>query len=460
MILFHRLFPIVALFSAASFANPWTDAGTTISNTGNVSVSGTITGNAVQGGGVFSVAAYGAATSRTDNSVQFQNALNAAEVGPDGGTVLVPPGVYRFTSGIRIPAGVTLKGSWNAPHDGYNNVGSVLSVMTPGGPITATGFITMNNNSTFCGFTVVYPGLYKSVSGGTEYPYTIRGVFAPSLPGSGGTSVTIENVTIANCFRGIELSLPHTGHLIKNVNISTLTMGVYIDNNTDVGRIENLHIHNKFWWTAGNLTQSEQDLLKAQTMSTMVGMRFGRTDWEFVTGSFVIWANTGIWLDYFGTATPIPLPLANIMFTNGGVDESDIAVFVGRCIKTLGIGFNNYQFGAPMQISGNNEGPVKINNSNFINLIGKYPYLIAKYDVGTLMVSNTTFYNWPTLAIDANAGVTVINGGDFNKTVAGGTAVKSTNAGTYVSVTGSRLRVNGLTAASNGTITGSNNIAH
>ena len=56
-------------------------------------------------------------------------------------------------------------------------------------------------------------------------------------------------MTIVNTYNGIDCGTFHNeGHHLRNVYLCALRRGVFIDKCTDIGRVENVHIHSVYWW--------------------------------------------------------------------------------------------------------------------------------------------------------------------------------------------------------------------
>ena len=74
-----------------------------------------------------------------DDAPAIQRAINAAA--PTGGIVYLPPGTYRFQSGVTVPGGVTLEGAgWNrTPTDRRGSWIHVAGASTTFTPVTVAG---------------------------------------------------------------------------------------------------------------------------------------------------------------------------------------------------------------------------------------------------------------------------------------------------------------------------------
>ena len=77
-------------------------------------------------------------------------------------------------------------------------------------------------------------------------------------------------------------------HLVRNVFGCPLKIGVYIDQCTDIGRIENVHFNPNFWTRMALKPGFPGGDIKAYLEKNLVGFKIGKTDWEFISNSFVI----------------------------------------------------------------------------------------------------------------------------------------------------------------------------
>lgn len=112
-------------------------------------------------------------STQTDNSVAIQKALDKAK-SEGGGIVYIPAGHYRMDHGLRIPAGVELKGAGDIASVPKGN-GAILEVYGVNeGNENADPFIIMEEGSGLRGVHFNYPN-QKIVTDIKKYPYTIRG---------------------------------------------------------------------------------------------------------------------------------------------------------------------------------------------------------------------------------------------------------------------------------------------
>jgi hypothetical protein len=316
----------------------------------------------IMGNGIFPVTSFGAVANDgiTDCTQAFQNALQtAANYG--GGTVIVPPGEYIIRNVLFIPAGVTLKGSWENGHtDSYGWMtlppqpkrGSILLSFSGRNNIDGTPFITMEHNSCIAGITIRYPE--QTVTDMKPYPWTIF------CFGSPGEAQSIVNVNLVNSYQGIECrSMPY----IRNVNMCALRKGIEIDSCYESGRIENVHISPVCWFPYIT-TEDDFHIIRDSTLANLEGFVFKRVDWAYISNCFVIWANSGF---HFMPTQNDDDPSATVLMSNSGTDNCAYAMKIEDATPWWGASFQNCLFTGKTEISANTAGgaPIKFSNCAF-----------------------------------------------------------------------------------------------
>jgi len=361
-------------------------------------------GTARADNGEIDVLDFGAkADATTDNTAAFQQALDkAAET---GATVRVPPGQYRIDGVLTIPASVTLEGAWPTMHTTTLDKGTTLFAYAGRDKEDSAPFISLKPGATLKGVTIYYPE--QKVNDIHAYPWTIRGQ---------GPHCNVVDVAMGNSYNGIDVgTLDSEGHHLRNVSMCALRKGVYIDHCADIGRVENVHIHNKFWWQVGGsyaTTPEEVQALNVYTKKYMVGFIIGRTDWEYMSNCFVIWCDIGFHFieSQHGTA--------NALITQSGGDDANPAVLVDKLQPHAGIAFENCQFLSAIEIGPENEGPVKFTNCGIFGRPPGRPQLWQK-GKGTVTMNACHFSKWDyygTPCIRATGGTLILTGCDFMHT--------------------------------------------
>jgi len=352
---------------------------------------------------VINVLDFGAKGDETfDNTAAFQAALD--EAGKIGATVFVPIGKYRFNGTITIPDGAALSGTWQGPHFPNQAKGSALFIYAGRDNENSAPFVTMGDNSTIKGLTLFYPE--QKAKDIHPYPWTIQGK---------GARYNIFDMTLANSYNAINCgAVSAAGHNLRNVNICALRRGVLIDKTCDIGRVENVHIHNVNWWTVDEPYKPTNEDIKAMfdyTMKNLEGFIIGRCDWEYMNNCFVIWSKIGFHFRETPDAPQTGLTKdrvhvrGNILITQSGSDMAPQALFVENVQDHSGIAFENCQFMNGIDIAPGNTGPVKFTNCGFWGSTFKGPLggsVVVNKGSGEVMMTSCHFSTWEDPAVVYN----------------------------------------------------------
>ncbi len=131
----------------------------------------------------------------TDNTNPIQNALNQAAA-DGGGIVFLPPGKYKVTGHLSVPANVELKGSCDVS-TAPSGPGSVLEVYADKGNPSGTPFLRLAAGSGIRGLVFDYPQQTADLAPNfPAYPYAIQGL---------GSNIYIINIGIRATYNGIDL---------------------------------------------------------------------------------------------------------------------------------------------------------------------------------------------------------------------------------------------------------------
>ncbi|MCD6297554.1 MAG: hypothetical protein J7M30_10405 [Deltaproteobacteria bacterium] len=330
------------------------------------------------------------ADGKTDCTKAFQNALDKAA--EKGLTVFVPAGKYAIKGTLKMPYATSLEGTWQGPHFPHLDKGSTLLAYAGREDESSIPFIQMGTSCTLTGFTIYYPEQkYDDIK---PYPWTIQAY---------GSRFNIYNMTFVNSYNGIDCGTKHNaGHNLRDIQICALRRGIYIDRTTDVGRIENIHVHAVNWWRIyprGKLPPDFKETINKFTLENLEGFIIGRCDWEYMNNCFVIWPKIG-----FHFVETIPAAdgsqrlkgYANIVITQSGSDIGPVAVKIEKIQDHAGISFENSQFMNGIEISEKNTGPLKLSNCGFWGMT-RTGAIILNRGKGTVMVNNSHFSAGATL---------------------------------------------------------------
>jgi hypothetical protein len=346
---------------------------------------------------------YGAkANGLADDTEAIQKALNAAV--KNGGVCFLPTGEYRLNSSVVVPKGVTLKGVSEATPHPYTPTGTVLHIYGGKGNVDATPAITLKWNASIKNVIINYPE--QQVPDVIPYPWTIQ---------IDGQMCQVVDVTITNPFMAIDAGTKHNElHFISNVYACPLKVGVYVDQCTDVGRLENVHFNPNFWVRSDlNKTPPDRKFLHPFLLENLVGFKVGRTDWEYVTNCFVIFAKEGFLFDDFGHG------MANALITQSGSDIGPVAVQVNKTQSYSGVQFTNCQFMSTVKVGPENEGPVKISNSGFW-IVKETLEQVVHEGSSTVTLNGCHFSDWDVSntgapCIRASNGRLIVNACEFSR---------------------------------------------
>ena len=215
----------------------------------------------------------------TDDTSAIQSALDAAGKA-GGGEVFLPAGKYRVGASLTVPSGVTLRGVWEAPHHSDRSWGTTLLAVGGRGQEEGPPAVELQPSSTLRGITIFYPD--QSIDDVRPYPWAVRG---------SGMNCSVLDVTLVAAYQGINFGYRHHElHTIRGVYGCVLRRGIYVDQCTDIGRIENVHINPHYWARADAPNAPKEgdqwNKLADYVNNNLEVFIFGRSDWEYVFNTF------------------------------------------------------------------------------------------------------------------------------------------------------------------------------
>jgi hypothetical protein len=284
---------------------------------------------------------------KSDDSTALQTALEAAQT--KGPVCFVPPGLYRLDQPLIVPAGVTLCGaSGGVPHSEHP-IGTVLLGFAGRGQADGEPLITLKSNAVVRNLIIHYPE--QRLPDVIPYPWSIR---------ADGELCQVLDITLTNPYQAIDLGTKWNElHLVRNVFACPLKIGVYVDQCTDIGRIENVHFNPNLWTRMALAPRFAGGDIKAYLENNLVGFKIGKTDWEFISNSFVIFPRIGFHFDDFGHGP------GNAVITQSGSDICPLGVKVDQTQGHAGVQFVNGQFMGTVEVGPRNQGPVKLTSCGF-----------------------------------------------------------------------------------------------
>jgi len=274
------------------------------------------------------------ADGKTDDTAAIQKALDATA--KQGGVVHLPAGKYLVAGSLKIPVGVALVGSNKAPVYIEHLIGTVILAIGGRDKEDAPALFEMGDSSTVQGLTVFYPN--QKVDDIRPYAWTFH------LQGGDNT---VESVTLINSYNGIKIG-PETNvrHRIRSVSGCVLRRGIWLDTCSDIGRIENVQWH-CHWWSSPKVGGDWENVYKYM-WKNCEGFIFARTDWEYVTNTFIFPVNIG----YHFIATKNGA--MNGQLCGIGADAANRCIVVDE-IQPMGLLITNGQF-----VAFEGENPVEV----------------------------------------------------------------------------------------------------
>jgi hypothetical protein len=311
--------------------------------------------------GIFDIRSFGAVgDGATENTAAIQRAID--EAGKKGGIVLVPPGRWLCRGHLELKMGVHLKGVNEVPQSWEPQSGSILEPTEGRGDENAPSFIEMRSSTSVTGLTIYYPE--QTVDNIQPYPWTIQIRANPANGKEVSFDSTVSDVTLVNSYNGIRTGPTENGrHRIMSVHGCVLRRGIFVDWTGDIGRLENVQFSSHFW--ASRAFAGNWDKVFNYMQQNLEAFIFGRSDWEYVTNTFVFPAKTGY--RFIETANGS----TNGQFSGIGSDATQIA-FLVEAIQPQGLlitngEFDSHHIGASTQvvIAPHSSGSVRFVNSAF-----------------------------------------------------------------------------------------------
>lgn len=335
----------------------------------------------------------------TDDTAAIQAALDAAA--KQGPICFLPAGHYRLDGALTVPPGVTLLGaSGGTPHSEHP-IGTVLLAFGGKGDADGPPLVTLKPNAVIRNLIIHYPE--QTLPDVIPYPWSIRG---------DGELCQVLDITLTNPYQALDFGTCWNElHTIRNVFACPLKIGLYIDQCTDIGRVENVHFNPNFWTRMRLAPGFPQAKIKPYLEQNLVGFKIGKTDWEYISNCFVIFPLIGFHFDDFGHGP------GNAVITQSGADICTEAVRVDRTQGHAGVQFVNGQFMSTIRVGPDNHGPVKLTNCGFWPVPETQEQLV-KLGPSTLLVTACHFSGWDSggqglPCIRAAGGRISVNGCEF-----------------------------------------------
>jgi hypothetical protein len=344
---------------------------------------------------------------QADCTAAFQKLLDeAGKAG--GGVVEVPAGRYRISTGLAIPANVTLSGTYRVPptlHHGPTGdiSGSVLLAFAGRGATNGPPFIRLaGNNSAIAGLVITYPEWKQSDVPPVPYP--------PCVLSEHTDNVGVSDCLLLNPYEGIKM-VGAARHWIRGITGYPIKRGIYVDECYDIGHIENVH-----FWPFGVAYEPNNPYCK-WVNTEGVAFELARTDWQYVFNTFCF--GYGVGYKFSSSAQGS----ANGNFLGLGADSCQRAVVVEQA-QAPGLLICNGEFvgrwsstdAVCLDIGPKVEGKVSLVNCSFWGPIDRCVWMQSA--AGQFTANACHFVNWDNRdvgspAIQLDAGKAIIQGCTF-----------------------------------------------
>jgi hypothetical protein len=305
-------------------------------------------------------------TGQRDATTAIQTALNDCQAA-GGGTVFLPVGEYLVSSGITVPAFVTLHGDWQDPDLG-NEYGTIIIAAVESSKDDLPALFTVMGSAGTVGLTVYYPK--QSIDDVKPYPYTF---YVPGRGYGGYMLQSIINCTVINGYKGIGACFGSAAHemlTVENFKGCFLFRGADVRNQADVGNWTNVVIDNRFWAHAGERS-APLEAINEYTRKNAEGFVFADFEWTQFLGLSVSERKTGIKI-IKGKRIDFAGSLYNVE-----IRECDIGILVEAIDERWGMLLaESYVFGSEHSIVNKTHGVVKTVN---VELAGGKKIADAKY---------------------------------------------------------------------------------
>ncbi|MCL2087964.1 MAG: hypothetical protein FWH14_00640 [Oscillospiraceae bacterium] len=335
-------------------------------------------------------------TGESDSATAIQQMIDdCKEAG--GGVVYLPEGRYALRSYLTIKTGVTLRGEWiNPDRENPQDRGTILHCYCGRNDREFTPQITMESCTGLVNMTIYYPE--QNLDNPVPYSPTVRQ--------RGIDSITLRNVTLVNPWIGVQCG--PTGnelHYLKNVYMTPLHTGMFMDMTTDIGRLENLYISPKYLEQFESMSMQDSDKLRDYMADNTTGIFMARSDWEYGYNVNIQGCRIGFLITSLTSVAPnaqfSQLNIHNcrtgfnlINVNPYGVALSDSSITAdsdGEKRGLLAAIASESSFETVMQING-------------VDFSGPYKNMVVQGGRGQLSFANCTFCGWSDTAIVQNNG--------------------------------------------------------
>ena len=307
-----------------------------------------------------------------------------------GGTVFLEAGEYVLEAPVTVKTSVILCGAADPTGNADPKAQTVLLMKHGRNDPDGDPGITLEACSGVRNLVFVYPE--QSLSDPVPYAVTVRQ--------HGLDSATLENVVMANPWRGIQCGPDGNElHYIKNVEITPLNIGFYIDMTTDIGRIEGLRFTPD---CCAKYTGADIGDVRAYMLENTTGLFMARSDWEYVYGITAEYCAVGINITRVKDSGP-NAQISSVKLENCGIGIRLVNVNpFGIALSDSVIAADIDGLEAAVKTEGTFETIMQLCGVDFIG--GGYKSVIAHEGTGQLSFADCSFTGYKNGAVKCSGG--------------------------------------------------------
>ncbi len=333
----------------------------------------------------------------------LQSAIDAvAEAG--GGTIFLPEGRYLLEGHLLLRNGVTLRGEWRSPAENGGVAGTVLMPVEHHGNAEGESAVIMQCGSGLRELSIWYPR--QDPADIVPYPWTVE-----TTPEVGADNYTLHNVTLVNSYRGFKTGPEGNElHTLRNVYMTALDTGVFIDSCTDIGRVIDIDISPR-WWVESGLPNSPkggaaEEAVRGHIVGEATGIDMGRSDWEYLYGLHIEGYRRGLVIRQGAHGT------TNAVLFGSTIENCVTAVHLEE-LNGIGLAAMGCRFEGTGHALFATAAFKTVSQFNACTFTSAGGHGVLLEGTGTLTFQNCVFESWGNAGVEAVAGAVSLLGSAF-----------------------------------------------
>ncbi len=314
-----------------------------------------------------------------------------------GGVVYLPEGHYALRTPLIVKTAVTLRGEWISPEKESPSPekGTVLDCYWGREDPNGQAQVTLRACSGIQCVTFYYP----------EQSFAHAVSYSPTVRQDGVDSVTLENVTMINPWRGMQCgSDANELHYLHNVYMTPMHEGLFMNLTTDIGRMYHFYIAPDYY--AAYVAGTDLGALRRYMLQNVTGVFMARSDWEYGYDIHIQYCKVGFLVTSLTDSAP------NAQLSSLHLYNCDIGFQVFE-LNAFGIALSDSTISC--DIPGLTAAVCSIERFrtvmqfSAIDFSGPYPHLIRHSGPGQFTFANCTFDGATQAAIlQETGGLTIL----------------------------------------------------